>query len=88
MTLERLLEKNRLKKKAPEVFMQASMQFNICKEIEASVEITSAWFQCVDAVFYRELIYYLDRSVNSKKQTKNKNNKNDIKNKNKQVVDC
>ena len=56
--------------------MQASMQFNIRKEIEASVEITGAWFQCVDAVFYRELIYYLDRSVNSKnKQTKQQQQK-------------
>ena len=50
--------------------MQASMQFNIRKEIEASMEITGAWIQCVDAVFYKQLIYYLDRNASSKnKQT-------------------
>ena len=55
---------------APEVFVQASMQFNIRKEIEASMEITGAWIQCVDAVFYKQLIYYLDRNASSKnKQT-------------------
>ena len=73
---------------APEVFVQASMQFNIRKEIEASMEITGAWIQCVDAVFFKQLIYYLDRNASSKNKQTNNNNKNDNKNKNKQVVDC